>query len=61
MLWAPIFLLISLVAALIGFTGVMGDEVMGPAKVLFVLFLALFFGSAFQRGNRDRPTTTTTP
>ena len=60
-MWAPIFLLISLVAALIGFTGIMGDEVMGPAKVLFVVFLSLFFGSAFLRGNRDRPTTTTTP
>jgi len=41
MLWAPIMLILSLVAALIGFTGIMGDEVMGPARILFVAFLAL--------------------
>jgi uncharacterized membrane protein YtjA (UPF0391 family) len=61
-MWAPVFLLISLVSALIGFTGVMGEEVQGPARVSFVAFLALFFGSAFFRTPRQNtPTTTTTP
>ena len=57
---APIMLILSLIAALIGFTGVMGDEVMGPARVLFVVFLSLFFGTAILRKpGSDTPTTTT--
>jgi len=61
MLWAPIMLGLSLVSALIAFTGIMGEEVMGPARVLFVVFLAGFFGTAFMRNDRRDTTTTTTP
>lgn len=39
--WAFIFLIIGLIAGLLGFTGVAGTAV-GIAKALFVLFLALF-------------------
>jgi uncharacterized membrane protein YtjA (UPF0391 family) len=59
MLWAPIMLILSLIAALIGFTGIMGEEVMGPARLLFVGFLVLFFGAAFLRKPGDTPTTPT--
>ena len=39
--WSFIFLIIGLIAGLLGFTGVAGTAV-GIAKTLFVLFLALF-------------------
>lgn len=39
--WSFIFLVIGLLAGLLGFTGVAGAAV-GIAKVLFFLFLALF-------------------
>ncbi len=39
--WAFIFLVISLVAGLLGFTGVAGVAV-GIAKILFGIFLVLF-------------------
>ncbi len=39
--WSFTFLLIGLIAGLLGFTGVAGTAV-GIAKTLFVLFLALF-------------------
>jgi uncharacterized membrane protein YtjA (UPF0391 family) len=39
--WAFIFLVIGLIAGLLGFTGVAGAAV-GIAKTLFFLFLALF-------------------
>jgi len=57
MLMAPIFLLLSLVSALIGFTGILGDEVRLPSQVLFVAFLGLFFGSAFMGREKRDPTT----
>ena len=39
--WSLIFLVIGLIAGLLGFSGVAGAAV-GIAKTLFVLFLALF-------------------
>jgi len=39
--WAAIFLVLGLIAAAFGYTGVAGASV-GIAKVLFFLFLALF-------------------
>ncbi|HEX3485690.1 MAG TPA: DUF1328 domain-containing protein [Micropepsaceae bacterium] len=39
--WAAIFLIIGLVAGLLGFTGVAGASI-GIAKVLFFIFLAMF-------------------
>lgn len=52
MLWAPIFLLLSLGSALIGFTGILGEDVADAARVLFFLFLSLFFGSAILQGQK---------
>jgi len=56
MLWAPLLLLLSLVSALVSFTGILGEDVSGAARVLFLLFLGLFFGSAVLEG-RKRGTT----
>jgi uncharacterized membrane protein YtjA (UPF0391 family) len=39
--WALIFLVLGLIAAALGFTGIAGASV-GIAKVLFFLFLAIF-------------------
>jgi len=39
--WALIFLVLGLIAALLGFTGIAGASI-GIAKVLFFLFLAIF-------------------
>ena len=39
--WALIFLILGLIAALLGFTGIAGASI-GIAKVLFFLFLAIF-------------------
>lgn len=39
--WSLIFLVIGLIAGLLGFTGVAGTSV-GIAKVLFTIFLGLF-------------------
>jgi len=39
--WALIFLVLGIIAALFGFTGIAGSSV-GIAKVLFFLFLAIF-------------------
>ena len=39
--WALIFLVLGLIAALFGFTGIAGASI-GIAKVLFFLFLAIF-------------------
>ena len=39
--WAVTFLIIALIAAALGFTGIAGTAV-GLAKILFVVFLALF-------------------
>lgn len=42
--WAFAFLIIALVAALFGFTGV-ASAAAGIAKVLFAIFLVLFIGA----------------
>lgn len=39
--WSITFLIIALIAAVLGFTGVAGTAV-GIAKILFVVFLVLF-------------------
>lgn len=39
--WAFIFLLLGLVAAALGFTGIAGASI-GIAKILFFIFIALF-------------------
>jgi len=39
--WALIFLVLGIIAALFGFTGIAGASV-GMAKILFFLFLAIF-------------------
>ena len=39
--WAVTFLIVALIAAALGFTGIAGAAV-GFAKILFVLFLVLF-------------------
>ena len=54
--WALIFLVLGLIAALLGFTGIAGASI-GIAKVLFFLFLAIFavmliLGLAVYRGVR---------
>lgn len=40
--WAVTFLVIALISALLGFTSIAGAA-MGIAKILFVIFLVLFF------------------
>ena len=42
--WAAIFLVIALLAALFGFTGI-ASAAAGIAKVLFAIFLILFLGA----------------
>ena len=39
--WAFIFLVIGLIAALLGFTGIAGASI-GIAKVLFFIFMVIF-------------------
>jgi uncharacterized membrane protein YtjA (UPF0391 family) len=39
--WALVFLVLGLIAALFGFTGIAGASV-GIAKILFFVFLAIF-------------------
>ena len=39
--WAVIFLVVGLIAGLLGFTGIAGASI-GIAKVLFFLFVAMF-------------------
>jgi uncharacterized membrane protein YtjA (UPF0391 family) len=39
--WAFIFLVLGIIAALLGFTGIAGASI-GIAKLLFFLFLAIF-------------------
>jgi uncharacterized membrane protein YtjA (UPF0391 family) len=56
--WALIFLVLGLVAALFGFTGIAGVSI-EIAKVLFFLFIAIFaimliLGLTVYRGLRDR-------
>ena len=42
--WAAVFLVIALVAALFGFTGIAAASA-GIAKILFGIFLVLFLGA----------------
>jgi uncharacterized membrane protein YtjA (UPF0391 family) len=39
--WALVFLVLGLIAALFGFTGIAGASI-GIAKILFFVFLAIF-------------------
>ena len=52
--WAITFLIIALVAAILGFGGIAGTAV-GIAKLLFFVFLALFVISLFM--GRRKPLT----
>jgi uncharacterized membrane protein YtjA (UPF0391 family) len=52
--WALVFLVLGLIAALLGFTGIAGASI-GIAKVLFFVFLAIFvvmllLGGGWRRG-----------
>lgn len=51
--WALTFLVVALIAALLGFTSVAGAA-MGVAKILFFVFLALFLVSIFMHLVRGR-------
>jgi uncharacterized membrane protein YtjA (UPF0391 family) len=53
--WALMFLLVALLAAVFGFTGI-AVAAAGIAKLLFVLFLVLFLASlVIGLANRARP------
>lgn len=51
--WAFIFLILALVAGVLGFGGIAGESI-GIAKILFVVFLVIFIISYFFRG-RNTP------
>jgi uncharacterized membrane protein YtjA (UPF0391 family) len=51
--WAVTFLVIALIAALLGFTGVAGTAI-GIAKILFYVFLVLFLVSLVMQLFRGR-------
>lgn len=51
--WALIFLVIALVAALLGFTSIAGAAI-GIAKILFYIFLILFLVSLVSHLFRGR-------
>jgi uncharacterized membrane protein YtjA (UPF0391 family) len=50
--WAITFLIIAIVAAVLGFGGIAGTAT-GIAKILFIIFLVLFVASFFM-GRRGR-------
>ena len=50
--WSITFLVIAIIAAILGFTTIAGSA-MGIAKILFVVFLILFIVSFFM-GRRPR-------
>jgi uncharacterized membrane protein YtjA (UPF0391 family) len=52
--WTVFFLIIALIAALLGFGGIAGTAA-GIAKLLFVIFLAVFFISLLTGLVRRRP------
>ena len=52
--WALTFLVISLVAAALGFGGIAGTSA-GIAQILFFVFLALFVLAMLARALRGRP------
>ena len=51
--WAVTFLVIALIAALLGFTGIAGTAI-GIAKILFYVFLVLFLVSLVMHLVRGR-------
>lgn len=52
--WSMMFLVIALVAALFGFTGIYSAAA-GIAKILFFIFLVLFIVSLLSGGIRRSP------
>jgi uncharacterized membrane protein YtjA (UPF0391 family) len=50
--WAITFLIIAIIAAVLGFGGIAGTDT-GIAKILFVVFLVMFIASFFF-GRRGR-------
>jgi uncharacterized membrane protein YtjA (UPF0391 family) len=55
--WAIVFLIIALIAAALGFTGIAGASA-GIAQILFWIFLAVFLVSLlFSVASGRRPTT----
>jgi uncharacterized membrane protein YtjA (UPF0391 family) len=53
--WALTFLVVALIAGLLGFTTIAGAA-MGVAKILFYIFLVLFLVSLVMHFVRGRPT-----
>ena len=53
--WALVFLVLGLIAALFGFTGIAGASI-GIAKILFFVFLAVFVVMLLVGGWRGRGT-----
>jgi uncharacterized membrane protein YtjA (UPF0391 family) len=53
--WALTFLVVALIAALLGFTSIAGAA-MGVAKILFYVYLVLFLVSIVMHFVRGRPT-----
>ncbi|MDX5329554.1 MAG: DUF1328 domain-containing protein [Caulobacteraceae bacterium] len=51
--WALVFLVVALIAGLLGFTSIAGAAV-GIAKILFFVFLVLFVVSAVMHMVRGR-------
>ncbi|MGQ3018624.1 DUF1328 domain-containing protein [Phenylobacterium sp.] len=51
--WALIFLVVALIAGLLGFTSIAGAAI-GVAKILFVVFLVLFLVSTLMHLVRGR-------
>jgi len=51
--WAVTFLVVALIAALLGFTSIAGTAI-GIAKILFFVFLILFVVSLLANGFRGR-------
>ncbi|MDX5359612.1 MAG: DUF1328 domain-containing protein [Rhodobacterales bacterium] len=52
--WAITFLIVALIAGVLGFGGIAGTSV-GIAKVLFFIFIILFVVSLIARAIRGRP------
>lgn len=52
--WALAFLIIALIAGVLGFGGIAGASV-GIAKFLFVVFVALFIIAVIARALKGRP------
>jgi uncharacterized membrane protein YtjA (UPF0391 family) len=54
--YALVFLVLGLIAALFGFTGIAGASI-GIAKILFFIFIAIFAIMLLMGGTRGRGTT----